>query len=134
MNEISVFSSLNVLVVEDEAFSLRFVLRILQKIGVSNVLDAANGAEALERLANADTRIDLVFSDIEMPEMDGYELVRRIRDGAVPEYKDVPVLMLTGQNIDDAEETARIHKIDGYIVKPPKPDQLEVHMRRTLGL
>ncbi len=134
MSENNAFEKLCVLVVEDEAFSLRFVLRILQKLGISQVLDAANGAEALDRLANSDTPVDLIFSDIEMPEMDGYELVRRIRDGAASGYEDVPILMLTGQNIDDADEAARVHKIGGYIVKPPKPDQLEQHIRGALNI
>lgn len=134
MSESNVFEKLCVLVVEDEAFSLRFVLRILQKLGVSQVLDAANGAEALDRLAHSDIPVDLVISDIEMPEMDGYELVRRIREGAAPGYTDVPVLMLTGQNVDDAEETARIHKVGGYVIKPPKLDQLEEHIKRALGI
>jgi two-component system chemotaxis response regulator CheY len=134
MNESNIYNSLTVLVVEDEAFSLRFVSRILQKIGVSQVLEARNGVEALELMENPDNHIDLVISDIEMPEMDGYELVRRIRYGTVPQYKDVPVLMLTGQDTEDNVQKARIHKIDGYIVKPPKVDQLEAHMKRALGL
>jgi len=75
----------------------------------------------------------LVISDIEMPEMDGYELTRRIRYGTVPQYKDIPILILTGQDTDTNVKKARIHKIDGFIVKPPKKDQLEILLKKSLG-
>ncbi|MAF48625.1 MAG: hypothetical protein QGH73_11885 [Rhodospirillales bacterium] len=58
----------------------------------------------------------------------------RIRYGAVPQYKDVPVRMLTGQDTDDNVNRARIDKINGFIVKPPKADPLEIHMKKALGL
>ena len=134
MKDGTAFQSVTVLVVEDEPFSLRFVGRVLQILGVAGVIEAGNGCIALELLENSETPIDLVISDIEMPEMDGFELVRRIRYGTVPKYKDVPILMLTGQDTEDNVKKGRIHKIDGFIVKPPKADTLEVHMRKALGL
>jgi len=134
MNDDTDFSSVNVLVVEDEAFSLRFVGRVLEKLGVASVVGAENGEQALEMLENAETPIDLVISDIEMPEMDGFELVRRIRYGTVPQYKDVPILMLTGQDTEDNVKKGRFHKIDGFIIKPPKPDLMSIHMKKALGL
>jgi CheY-like chemotaxis protein len=96
------FKSVNVLVVEDEEFSARFVTRILEELGVGRVATAGNGAEALEKLAAEPKNIDLVICDIEMPEMDGYEFVRRARYGTVSEYKKLPILILTGQ---DTEKT-----------------------------
>ncbi len=134
MNDYNALKSVTVLVVEDEEFSARFVTRILGKIGVSAVITAANGAEALELLESAETPIDLVISDIEMPEMDGFELARRIRYGTVPQYKAVPILMLTGQDTERNVDKARIHKIDGFIVKPPKAEDLERRMKKALGL
>ena len=98
MKDGTAFQSVTVLVVEDEGFSLRFVSRILQALGVAGVIGAGNGCAALELLKNSETPIDLVISDIEMPEMDDFELARRIRYGTVPKYKDVPILMLTGQD------------------------------------
>jgi len=134
MNDASAFKSVTVLVVEDEEFSARFVARVLGKIGIESVVNAANGAEALALLESAEPAIDLVISDIEMPEMDGYELVRRIRYGAVPQYQAIPILMLTGQDTDKNVEKARIHKINGFIVKPPKVEDLERRMLDALGL
>ena len=134
MSTASGLSSVIVLVVEDEAFSLRFVSRILQKIGITSVLEAENGTDALTVLEDSENKIDLMITDIEMPEMDGYELVRRVRYGAVPQYKDIPILMLTGQDTDSNVQKARIHKINGYIVKPPKIDQLQMFIEGALGL
>ncbi|MDP6564017.1 MAG: response regulator [Alphaproteobacteria bacterium] len=129
-----VFGSVTVLVVEDDAFSLRFIGRILESLDVAGVISAGNGVEALEILQGTESPIGLVISDIEMPDMDGYELVRRIRYGTVPQYKDIPMLMLTGQDTDDNVKKAQIHKIDGFIVKPPKASAIEIHMKKALGL
>ena len=127
------FSSINVLVVEDEPFAQRFVTRILDAIGISSAVIAGNGVEALEILGG-EPDIDLIISDIEMPEMDGYELVRRVRYGTVPKFQGVPILMLTGKDTERNVQKAKIHKINGFIVKPPTVDVLKQHMRRALGI
>ena len=129
-----VFGSINVMVVDDEVFAQRFVTRILNMLRTGEVLTADNGADALEQLAETDIAIDLIISDIEMPEIDGYELVRKIRYGAVQKYKDVPILILTGQNTDQNVQKARFHKINGFIVKPPNAEDLERKLRKALGL
>ena len=130
----NVFSSVNVMVVDDEEFAQRFVTRILGMLGTGEVLTADNGADALEKLAETDVAIDLIISDIEMPEVDGYEFVRKVRYGAVPKYKDVPILILTGKDTDENAQKARFHKINGFIVKPPNAEDLERALRKALGL
>ena len=125
---------INLLVVEDDEFATQMLTRVLGAIGVTNITTAENGSVALERLASAERPFDLVICDIQMPEMDGYEFVRRVRYGTVPTARDVPILMLTGQDTEKNLRKARIHKIDGFIVKPPKTDILERHIRQALGL
>jgi CheY-like chemotaxis protein len=129
-----VLASVRVLVVEDEAFSQRFLVRVLKTIGIEQVLTAENGVKALELLGAIESDIDLIISDIEMPEMNGYELVRRVRYGVVPRFKDIPILILTGQNTEENERKGRFHKISGYVVKPPKVDPLRAHITEALGL
>ena len=129
-----VFSSVNVMVVDDEEFAQRFVTRILDMLGTGEVLTANNGADALEKLAETDVAVDLIISDIEMPEVDGYEFVRKVRYGVVPKYKDVPILILTGKDTDQNVQKARFHKINGFIVKPPNAEDLERNLRKALGL
>ena len=66
--------------------------------------------------------------------MGGFELVRRIRYEVAPAHKDVPILVLTGKETERNVRKARIHKIDGFIVKPPTAEILELHTRKALGL
>lgn len=127
------FQSLRVLVVDDEAFSQQLVVLVLEKLGVGNVGVAHNGKHALEVLGTAAEPFDLIISDIEMPEMGGFELARRIRYGVVPRYKDIPILMLTGHGTEENVRKGRLHRIQGFIVKPPSADALKKHIRRALG-
>ena len=128
------FSSIKVMVVDDDEFSRKFVTRILEAIGVGHVVTAENGVEALSQLAETDADIDIIVCDIEMPEMTGYEFARRVRYGTVPRFKDVPILMLTGYATEKNVQRARTHKIDGFVVKPPSVDVLKVEIRHVLGL
>jgi len=126
------FKSLNVMVVEDETFALKIVSKLLKNIGVTSITTAGNGAEGLAKLAEAEPKINFIICDIEMPEMDGYEFVRKVRYGVVPGCKDVPIVMLTGKDTDKNVQSARIHKIDGFLVKPAKMDSLMAAIRRAL--
>ena len=115
---------MHILVVEDEAFSLEAIRKVLNNIGATSVATASNGAEALKLLEDADCNLDLIICDIEMPEMSGYEFVRMLRYGTVPRFKDLPVLMLTGHDTPKNLRRARTHKIDGFLVKPPTAESL----------
>ena len=117
------FAQLNVMVVEDETFSQTLVVRLLEGLGVASVTAAANGADALAKFKAAKARVHLVICDIEMPEMGGFELIRRIRFG--PGHKEVPVVMLTGKDSDKNTQNARIHRVSGFLVKPPKANTLK---------
>ena len=128
------FSAIKVMVVDDDEFSRKFLTRILETLGVGHVVTAENGVEALSQLGDSDADVDLLICDIVMPEMTGDELVRRIRYGTVPRFKDVPILVLTGHPTEKTAQRARTHKIDGYIEKPPSVDLLKVKIRDILGL
>lgn len=127
------FKSLNVMAVEDEAFSRKVVSELLNTIGVNSVTVAETGADALAKLDGESPSIGLIICDIVMPEMDGYEFVRKVRFGAVPKYKDVPIIMLTGKDTDKNAQSARIHKVSGFLVKPPKATTLKAAIRHALG-
>ncbi len=128
------YGALTVMVVDDEEFSRKFVSRILESIGIGHVITAESGSVALGQLDETTGDVDLVICDIEMPEMTGYEFVRRIRYGLVPRFKDVPVLILTGRPTDKNVRKARTHKINGFVTKPPTVDLLRVQIRDVLGL
>ena len=127
-------SSTSVLIVEDEKFSQRLVVRILDAIGVADVVVAESGAEAIEQLNDEESSIDLIICDIEMPDMDGWELVHIIRFGEVPQYKNVPILMLTGVNTPKNVRRGKYNKVNAFLVKPPDMETLRNHMLEALGL
>lgn len=125
--------ALTVMIVDDDAFSRKFVSRTLTDIGIGQVIAETDGAAALSTLAREDLTIHLLITDIEMPEVNGYELVRRIRFGVVPRYKDLPVLMLTGRATQENLRKARIHRINGLLVKSPNTADIERGVRSALG-
>lgn len=126
--------SLNVLVVEDQDVAQTMLMRVLKTMGVEHIVVASNGVEAINVLTNVEPMVDLVICDINMPEMDGYEFVRRVRLGAVQGYQEVPILMLTGDDSDANVQSAKVHKVDSFILKPANADTLRHQMLHALGL
>jgi DNA-binding response OmpR family regulator len=116
--------NITVLVVDDEP-RLVDVVRINLEIDGYRVIAAGNGLEALERLK--EDLPDLVVLDVMMPEMDGFETLRRIR-----EVSSVPVLMLTVRS----EESDRIRGLeigaDDYLTKPFSPRELQSRIKALL--
>jgi DNA-binding NarL/FixJ family response regulator len=119
--------SLLILVVDDEP-SIRFsVSHALEKIGYS-VITAENGKEALSLLEEYQPH--LMITDVAMPEMDGYELIRWVRQR--PEFRLLPVVFLTGRT--ETEERIRGYQMggDAYLPKPFELDELYAVIRNLL--
>jgi len=127
-------ASKRVLAVDDAEGMLEVLEGFLEEIGFGTVYTASSGAAALERLQAVDGKVDLIVTDIRMPEMNGYEFIRRVRLGAVPACKDVPILILTGYYSEDDRRQARLHRIQSYVLKPPTIDVVETEVRSVLGL
>src|SRR3954463_7731771 len=72
-------STVRILVVEDHQFQRQMVERALRTLGAGTVLSAANGAEAIRALRTPGTDIDIVITDVMMPEVDGIELIPMLR-------------------------------------------------------
>jgi DNA-binding response OmpR family regulator len=100
-----------VLVADDEPDILRLVSRLLTRSGYA-VLEAADGVEALR--AVFDHRPDAVVLDVDMPRLDGWQVLERIR-----EVSDVPVLMLTAAAIEELDKVRGLRAgADDYVLKP----------------
>ena len=128
------FEKIKVLFADDDAFSQKTAVMALNNLGVKNIVLARNGAEALEILATATVGqpFELMIVDIEMPDMDGIELARKVRLGSVAKYKNIPILMLTGHSTEENVEKGRIQNIQGFIVKPPSTETLARHIKRAM--
>ncbi|MDP3131727.1 MAG: response regulator, partial [Burkholderiaceae bacterium] len=108
-----------VLVVDDSITVRRVTQRLLVREGYRVTL-AADGLQALEKLQ--DERPSVVLSDIEMPRMDGFDLVRNIRSD--PRLRDLPVVMITSRIAEKHREHARQLGVDHYLGKPYAEDEL----------
>jgi two-component system cell cycle response regulator DivK len=102
-----------ILIAEDYAAN-RELIRELLTIGGYRVLEASNGQEAFEKILEATP--DLVLADIQMPTLDGYGLVQKIREN--PLLADVRVIALTAYAMDGDREKVLASGFDGYITKP----------------
>jgi two-component system chemotaxis response regulator CheY len=114
---------LRVLIVDDSSVMRKIVQRSLRQAGVelAEVLEAGNGVEALA--AMQETRVDLILSDINMPTMDGLELVRQLQ--SVENAKGVPIVMITTEAGESHVVQALADGARGYIRKPFTPDQIK---------
>ena len=110
-----------VIFVEDSPTMRRIIMNSLNKIGINNVTEAENGVDALDKMGNADW--DMVITDWNMPEMNGEELVRELRNSS--NYKKTPILMITTRGMQDDVMNAIKMGVNGYIVKPFTPDILK---------
>lgn len=113
--------SLAFLVVEDNSVNQKLATRLLEKRGHKVVL-AANGREALEALANK--TFDIVLMDGEMPEMDGFEATRLIREKEQISGSHLPIIALTAHAMHGDEDRFLAAGMDGYVSKPIKPEKL----------
>jgi len=118
-----------ILVVEDSPFFLEQIATLLEEAGYG-VLRAANGLEAWETLKSGSSRIDLVLTDIEMPELDGFGLARQIR--ADRRFEGIPIVAVTSLLDSESRSTGLAAGVDEYLVKLDKEQVLD-RCRHHLG-
>jgi CheY-like chemotaxis protein len=104
-----------VLVIEDEPDTREMVTEGLEQSGATVVL-AASGPEALQMLASQTP--DVLVSDIGMPEMDGYELMQKIRSEFPPKVQTIPAVALTAFATDEDKQRSVKAGYQAYLVKP----------------
>lgn len=113
----------------DDSASMRQMVSFTLKGAGHDVLEASDGVEAL-KIANQQTGVDLVISDINMPNMDGISLIKELR--ALQSYKFTPILMLTTESSSDKKMEGKAAGATGWIVKPFNPDQLLATIGKVL--
>ena len=104
-------------VIVDDAPQIRPLIKIvLAQFGIKDVVEAEDGAAAMEALMTGET--DIIIMDWMMPGMDGLECTRRIRAGQNGIDPNIPIIVVTGVQGDSAEATARMAGANGFIRKP----------------
>ncbi len=114
---------LNVLIVDDSAAIRKILVRVLSQtdLPIKQVHEASDGSEALKIVAAND--VSLILSDINMPNVDGLELLTQLRDS--PKWKDLSVVMITTEGSQAKVMEAVQLGAKGYVRKPFTADQIK---------
>ena len=112
----------------DDSVSMREMVGYTLKGAGYEVSQAEDGVEAL-KFAQGNT-VELVITDINMPNMDGITLIKELR--TLPAYKFIPILTLTTENSAEKKQLGKIAGATGWIVKPFDPDHLLSTVKRVL--
>lgn len=119
-----------ILVVEDNIDNRRILVYRLRRIGDFRIVEASNGQEALEAVVTEAP--DLIFMDLKMPVMDGWEATQRIR--TQEKGRRTPIIALTAQAMAGDEQKALAAGCDDYVAKPiVDPNIVREKMERLLG-
>ncbi|RZM06985.1 MAG: response regulator [Pedobacter sp.] len=116
---------LRILVAEDNPINQRLILQILKKLGYTAVM-AGNGYEVLDGLKKAD--YDLILMDIQMPEMDGLEATRRIRQQGIPQPY---IIAMTGNAMSEDRNNCLREGMNNYLAKPMKLESIKAMLRNA---
>jgi len=122
---------IRILVAEDNLVNQRLTTRLLEKRG-HLVTVAVNGREALDALEKE--KYDLIFMDVQMPEMDGFEATAAIREKEKSGGTRIPIIALTAHAMKGDRERCLAADMDGYLTKPMRPQELDALLERYLGL
>lgn len=121
----------NVLIVDDSRSMRKVIIKTLHLSGfaVGECIEAGNGREALELLDNH--WIDLILSDIHMPEMDGFALLRALRERGIS--ADLPIVFITTEWDEARLKEAVALGAKGYIRKPFRPEEIRALLAQIMG-
>jgi two-component system chemotaxis response regulator CheY len=113
----------------DDSASIRQMVAFTLKSSGYEVVDAVDGMDGLDK-AKAKS-FNLILTDQNMPRMDGLTLIKNLR--AMPQYKAVPILMLTTESSDAMKQQGRSAGATGWLVKPFDPQKLIEVVKKVIG-
>jgi len=117
-----------ILAVDDSATVRKFVSVSLGMQGFQ-VITASDGMEALEKLPRQ--QVDLLITDLNMPNMDGFELIRALRENS--QYKDLPVIILTSLTDQVSRETGAQLGVTSFVVKPFSLEKIQYEVAKYMS-
>jgi len=115
----------------DDSPTARASIKYTLERGGYNVELAEDGVIGLEKISKYSDRIDVFLFDVNMPNMDGITLIKRVRE--LPKHKFTPILFLTTESQESKKMEGKSAGASGWIVKPYDPDQLVSLMKRFAG-
>jgi len=118
----------SIMTVDDSASMRQMVSFTLRSAGYE-VFEAVDGQDALAKLTIKTVR--MVITDLNMPRMDGIELIRRLR--ALPSFKFTPLVLLTTESQPEKKQQGKAAGATGWIVKPFTPEQLLAVVKKVVG-
>jgi len=116
-----------ILIVDDSSGVRKFVMFALKNHGY-RVVEAEDGLDALEKLRFE--KVDLVLTDLNMPHMDGFTLIRTLRQS--PEYLKVPIIILTTEEGVKEQQMGMEAGANAYMIKPFKPSEILAKIKEFL--
>jgi two-component system chemotaxis response regulator CheY len=120
---------MKVLIIDDSEMVRNYYYYILKNAGF-NVISAIDGADGIEKLFKAPD-IKLIVSDINMPNMDGYTMIEKIRED--PQFEDLPIIIISTENEAMDKQKGYDAGADVYIVKPIDPNILIENIKLLIG-
>ena len=124
--------SFNVLIVDDSNAMRSVVRKVIHLSGfrMDNCYEAGNGKQALDVLSSE--WVDVILSDIHMPEMDGFELLKEVHQHNV--FKNIPVIMISTEGSLERVNEAYTLGAKGFIKKPFLPEELKRILHEVIGV
>lgn len=113
----------------DDSASVRQMVAFTLKQNGYDVVEAVDGRDALNKLSAQ--KVDMLLTDLNMPNMDGIGLIKGVRAGALNKF--IPIVMLTTESQDSKKAEGKSAGASGWIVKPFKPEQLIAVIKKVLG-
>ncbi|MEW6049881.1 MAG: response regulator [Candidatus Zixiibacteriota bacterium] len=121
--------SQKILIVDDSPTIVKFVSFSLKNSGFE-VVTASDGMDAIEKISRLSSPVDLVITDLNMPNLDGYSLIDTLRKNET--YRDTPIIILSSEEGEDDRERGLAVGASSYLVKPFKSSRLLDEIARQL--
>ena len=117
------FTGKTVLLVDDVEINREIIISLLEPTGIS-IVCAENGREAVDMFTADPAKFDLIFMDIQMPEMEGYEATRRIRSSGAPFAREIPIVAMTANVFKEDVKRCLDSGMNDHIGKPAEIDEI----------
>lgn len=118
-----------IIMTADDSASVRQMVAFTLKQQGYEVVEAVDGRDALTKLATQ--KVDMLITDLNMPNLDGLGLIRGVRAGGI--NRMVPIIMLTTESQETKKAEGKTAGATGWIIKPFKPEQLIGVVRKVIG-